>query len=69
MKQPEALATLGGVVGAVSIVIHDYAYRRVDGGDGDYEFGGLITHAGADMAIVTAAIALAVWAWAKWGSM
>lgn len=37
--------------------VHDYAYRRVDTGEGDYEFGHLISHAGTDMVIVTLVIA------------
>ncbi len=46
------------VTGIIITFIHDYAYRRVDRGEfGDYEFGGLISHAGTDM--LTIALILA----------
>lgn len=71
MKQPEALASLVGILGVTVIIIHDYAYRRADAGrgEGDYEFGGLITHAGADMVILSLVLAAGVWAWSKWGPL
>lgn len=48
--------------GVFVIGIHDYAYRRV-AVDGDYVFFGLLSHAGADMAIltVTMLVSSAVW--------
>ncbi len=49
---PALIAVTGGFV----TFVHDYAYRRV-GGD-DYEFGGLISHAGTDMLITTLACTL-----------
>lgn len=46
------------VTGVLLTFVHDYAYRRVDRrGFGDYEFNGLITHAGTDMLITTIVIA------------
>jgi len=46
------------VTGVLVTFVHDYAYRRVDDeGSGDYEFGGLISHAGTDMLIITIVIA------------
>ncbi len=51
--------------GAITFV-HDYTYRRVDvGGLGDYEFDGLITHAGTDMLILTFVIATAATLYAR----
>jgi hypothetical protein len=69
MKKPEALAALVGAVGTAVIVVHDYTYRRVDTGQGDYDLGGLITHAGADMVILTAILVSVAWGWAKWGQL
>jgi hypothetical protein len=43
--------------GAVVIFVHDFAYRRVDSGVGQYELGGIISHAGADMVILTVILA------------
>lgn len=43
--------------GAASISFHEFLYRRFTL-DGDYEFGGLITHAGVDL--ILQAILLAV---------
>lgn len=46
------------VTGVLVTFVHDYAYRRVDSPrTGDYEFGGLITHAGTDMLILTLIVA------------
>ncbi len=40
--------------GLAVLAVHDFAYRRADvTGTGDYEFGGLISHAGADILVVT----------------
>lgn len=47
--------------GGATIVIHEFLYRRFTL-DGDYEFGGVITHAGVDMtiqAIIVAVVGLA----------
>lgn len=41
--------------------VHDYAYRRTGGAD--FEVGGLISHAGADMLITTVAVTIAAVAW------
>lgn len=49
--------------GLVITTVHDYAYRRVDDGKGDYELGGLVTHAGADMISVAVVLALVALAW------
>ncbi len=54
------LFVLLAVTGVLITFVHDYAYRRADDeGFGDYEFGGLITHAGTDMLILTIIIATA----------
>lgn len=47
--------------GAFVTFVHDYAYRRVGGTD--YELGGLISHAGTDMLITTAACAAVAFAY------
>lgn len=50
--------------GIMVTLIHDYAYRRADvAGSGDYEFGGTISHAGADMLITTFAISTVAVLW------
>lgn len=49
--------------GLILVAVHDFAYRRVDGGEGDYELGGLVTHAGADMIIVTGILFLIALLW------
>ncbi len=59
------LAVLLVVAGLLLTFVHDYAYRRVDTGGGDYEFGGLLSHAGVDMLIVTAVLGIVAWAWAR----
>lgn len=56
---PIALA----LAGLFATAIHDYAYRRVDGGAGDYELGGLLSHAGSDMVIVTGLLVLVALFW------
>lgn len=48
-------------VGLFVTAVHDYAYRRV-GGD-DFELGGLISHAGSDMLVVTFALTATAWLW------
>ncbi len=51
-------------VGVAVTFIHDYAYRRADvTGTGDYEFGGLVSHAGTDMLITTAVLAVVAVLW------
>ena len=42
--------------GAAVIVVHEFLYRRFVI-DTDFEFGGLITHAGVDMAIQAVIVA------------
>ncbi len=55
------LLTVGGLI---VTFVHDYAYRRADtAGTGDYEFGGLVSHAGTDMLILTAVLAFTAWIW------
>lgn len=50
------------------VAIHDYAYRRVDIAHvGDYELGGLLTHAGTDMVILTLVLATVALLWANQG--
>ncbi len=49
---PALILATGGFI----TFVHDYAYRRVGGAD--YEIGGLISHAGSDMVVVTIASAL-----------
>ncbi len=56
--RPVRLFVLLMMTGVVVTFVHDYAYRRADDeGFGDYEFGGLISHAGTDMLIVTTIVA------------
>lgn len=50
-------------VGAATVFVHDFAYRRVDQGDGQYELGGWISHAGADMVVTTLFIVMTAWLW------
>lgn len=49
--------------GLTATVIHDYAYRRVDSGEGDYELWGMVTHAGTDMLFVTGILFLIAVFW------
>ena len=51
--------------GIIATFIHDYAYRR--GGGDDFELGGWISHAGTDMLIVTAALAVVALVWVRRG--
>jgi hypothetical protein len=48
-------------VGGFVTFVHDYAYRRT-GGD-DFEMGGLVSHAGADMIVTTIAVTIAALVW------
>ncbi len=51
-------------VGFMVMAIHDYAYRRADvTGLGDYEFGGVISHAGTDVLITTLVISTVAALW------
>lgn len=53
-------------VGVLITFVHDYAYRRADSaGTGDYELGGLVSHAGTDILVVTLVLAAAgaLWVW------
>lgn len=60
------LFALLSTVGLMVVGVHDYAYRRGDvGGTGDYELGGLITHAGTDMVVLTVIISAAAVLWAN----
>lgn len=63
MSDRVRLPLLLGVTGSFITGVHDYAYRRV-GGD-DYEFGGLISHAGSDMLVVTIALASVALLWER----
>lgn len=51
------------IVGTFITFVHDYAYRRTGGSD--FEVGGLISHAGADMLIVTIGLSVAAYMWLK----
>ncbi len=54
------------VTGLVVTFVHDYAYRRVDSqATGEYEFGGLLSHAGTDMLITTVVIAIVAMLYAR----
>lgn len=44
--------------GAGGVVFHELMYRRFTDGPGDFEFGGLITHAGVDMILLTVLLAV-----------
>lgn len=55
------LATL--VLGLTLVFVHDYAYRRVDSGNGDYELWGAVSHAGSDMIVVVLALTALVMFW------
>lgn len=55
--------------GAGGVAFHELMYRRFTEGPGDFEFGGLITHAGVDMILLTlllSAVGLA-YTGTKWG--
>ncbi len=61
------LAALLIAAGLVVTLIHDYAYRRGDSaGTGDYELGGLVSHAGTDLMILTVVLAAIAFMWANW---
>ncbi len=66
MNRPGAgLFALLILAGAMVTFVHDYAYRRADvTGTGDYEFGGLLSHAGTDILIVTVVLAVVALTWA-----
>ncbi len=55
------LAGLLLLSGLVITGVHDYAYRR--GGGGDLELGGLVSHAGTDMLIMTVLLAAVALLW------
>jgi Co/Zn/Cd efflux system component len=64
MNEPRERALFAlwlGFAGAFVTFVHDYAYRRT-GGD-DFEMWGLVSHAGADMLITTAALIVAALVW------
>ncbi len=55
--------------GVAVTFVHDYAYRRADvTGTGDYEFGGVVSHAGTDMLIITVVLALVAVLWTSRGT-
>ncbi len=50
--------------GLLVTFVHDYAYRRADvTGTGDYEFGGLVSHAGTDILVTTVILATVAVLW------
>lgn len=51
------------IAGLILTAVHDYAYRRVDNGEGDYELWGLVSHAGSDMIIVTGVLFFIALVW------
>lgn len=57
MHRPR-LALLLLSVGVIITFVHDYAYRRVDTGSGEYELNGLLSHAGSDMLVVAFVLTL-----------
>ncbi len=60
LKQFALLMTTGLLV----LLVHDFAYRRADvTGAGDYEFGGLVSHAGTDILVTTAVLAVVALLW------
>lgn len=53
--------------GFVLVFVHDYAYRRADSArTGDYELGGLLTHAATDMIAVIAVLTTIAFLWCNW---
>ncbi len=65
-KIPETwkLVLLLVATGVVVTFVHDYAYRRADvTGTGDYEFGGLVSHAGTDILVTTLVLAALAALW------
>ena len=65
MHDKIALPLLLLVAGFFVTAVHDYAYRRVGGTD--YEFGGLVSHAGSDMLITTFALVITAILWLNSG--
>ena len=66
MRAPDSLKlfALLTTAGLLVLAIHDFAYRRADvTGEGDYEFGGLISHAGADILVTTVVLAVVAVLW------
>ncbi len=61
MRDRYALPLLLFITGAFVTAVHDFAYRRVGGTD--YELGGLVSHAGSDMLVVTIAMTLVAVVW------
>jgi hypothetical protein len=50
--------------GLTILLVHDYAYRRADvTGEGDYELGGLVSHAGTDILLTTFVLAFVAVLW------
>lgn len=64
VSRAASLTVLLLVVGLLVTFVHDYAYRRADvTGTGDYEFGGLVSHAGTDILVTTAVLAVVAVLW------
>lgn len=58
------LFALLAAAGMVVTFVHDYAYRRADvTGTGDYEFGGMVSHAGTDILVTTMILAVVAFFW------
>ncbi len=67
MRRPcAALAGLLLLVGLLVTFVHDYAYRRADSAStGDYELGGLVSHAGTDLLVLTVVLTLVAFLWIR----
>ncbi len=66
--RPVRLFVLLMVTGVLVTFVHDYAYRRADAARlGDYEFGGLLSHAGTDMLVLTIVLTTAAILYARSG--
>lgn len=66
MKGSLKLFALLIAAGLTLLLVHDFAYRRADvTGTGDYEFGGLVSHAGADIFVTTLILAGVASLWAS----
>lgn len=65
MKERLILPAILAAAGLTLAGVHDYAYRRA-GGD-DFELGGLLSHAGSDMVILTVVLAVVALVWGHRG--
>ncbi len=71
MRAPASLKLFALLIasGLTLLLVHDFAYRRADvTGTGDYEFGGLISHAGADILVVTLILSAVAVMWTSRGT-